>query len=591
MNIQDTLQRYDQLIAATLTCRKNYYEEGYSTIDDAGYDLLVDEIRDLEMLLPENYHSPKSPTIAVGVDVVAESDLVVELHPEPMLSLQKARTWTDVEKLEKAASRHVRHNELVEYVVERKYDGVALELIFARNDNNEVRLTKALLRGDGIQGECVTQNALAISNIPKTLDVTLARHELFVVRGEVVFTPYEVTLINERMLEAMPKARQYKTPRHLATATMRQLNTATVHERRPTFIAHELVNAHTVFDTHMEAIDFLRELGIDVGEDTVVVRSYEQAITAADRIWRQSNESTGGQCVYEYPIDGVVFKVNNLDIQRAMGATAHHPKWAVAYKYADANVTSHVTGMHYGISRLGMLVPVLTFDPVTINGIVIKQASLANTSELQWQRYHVGKEVNVRLAGMVIPQVSAVFEYILPNTVASPPPVIFTAPTECPFCNHPTETRGTNPYAVCVNTKACSEQIVKRLLYFVGKDCMGFTGFGEVMVRNVVNELKITNPNNLLLLDGDALQTIGLTGRSAFKMINIIASRTALVLDNEPWRYLAGLCVPGVNMETARELMSTYSTVAAIGLRTADTIAATNIIDVETASELLAALQ
>ena len=590
MDLQETLKRYDQLVTTALACSKSYYEDGQSDVDDVGYDQLVDEIRELELLLPENYHNTKSPTVTVGMVLPSDGSLRVEEHPAPMLSLKKAKSWTDVEALEKSIVKSLGHDPRVQYAIERKHDGVALELIYSKYADGSVRLFKALLRGDGLQGECVTDNALMITSIPKTLDdVELGRHESFVVRGELVVSPYNLTVINDYNLENNPKATQYKTPRHAATATIRQLNKATVHERNPTFIAYELVDAIGIYETHLEAMDFLQEIGFRVGEGTTSAYGFQNAIHAAERLWNLCHDSEGKLKEYDYPVDGIVIKVNSLNIQSHMGATAHHPTWAVAYKYADKCVRTTVTGVHYGMSRLGMLVPVLTFEPVTLNNVVVKQATLSNTASLKWQRYHMGSRIDVRLAGMAIPTVSSVWEFLAPELMAQKPPA-FEPPTECPFCSLPTEIRGESGYAVCVNTKECSEQIVKRLMYFVGKECMSFAGFGEVMVRNAVEILKITNPNSLLLLTGDGLQSIGLSGRAAFKMTNIIASRTHLVLDNEPWRYLAGLCIPGVSHDVARELISVYSTIAAISLRTADTLAATGIVDAETAAALLEAL-
>jgi DNA ligase (NAD+) len=601
MNTQELLSRYDQLIGISVACRKAYYEDGSSNVSDAGYDNIVDEIEELELLLDESYHSAKSPTRAVGMELRPDVGFDIVDHPEPMLSLAKSHSCQDIDNFDKSVRKRLNNRaDNVHYCLERKYDGVALELIYIRGHGDDVAmLSQAILRGDGQSGEDVTANAMHIRTIPNMLSISLGRNEEFVVRGEIVATPYSLERTNQNLLAADSRAVPYKTTRHMATASLRQIDPNITKQRDITFIAYQFLSAGETLSTQVEALDCLLELGFITQPERTVVVSGHNAQESAHRMWN-SITPNGKQDRFQFPCDGIVIKVNDLQLQDALGATAHHPNWALAYKFADNSVLSTITGVEYSMGRNGRLTPVLTFTPVDINGVIVSRATIANARMLEWQHWYIGAKADIALSGMCIPKATMHHDWMLKQdrvdspiedvakSIVAATPEYFNAPKECPFCNQPT-TYGDHQL-ICANTQGCEEQVVKRLVYFTSREAMGFKGFGEKMVRQAVSLLGLNNPNQFFELDVDKLKRMGLSSRTAFKMDNLIKSRTMRIFNEEPWRYLAGLCVPGIGLETARELISLYSNLASIKLRTAETIASTGVVHVDTAAALLAAM-
>lgn len=601
MNVQELVSRYDYLVGVSVACRKTYFEDGASDTPDAGYDRIVEEIEELELLLDESYHSRNSPTKVVGLEALRSVGFDIVDHCEPMLSLAKTRDYATCIKFDKSVTKRLGPRiGKVHYILERKYDGLALELIYRRRDDDVVGLHKAILRGDGNSGEDVTANAMHVRSIPDTLNISLARHESVCIRGEIVLNAYELQRINRELKEFNPDAMSYKTTRHCATASLRQLDPNVTKHRPLTFIAYQLINAEDILDTQIEVLDYLNELGFITQTERTVISGMDDAHNAATRMWYAINPN-GKQPQFEYPIDGIVIKVNDLNEQSILGATSHHPNWAIAYKFKDEGVVTTVTGVEYGMGRNGRLTPVITFEPVEINGITVSRATIANVRTMEWQNWYVGSKAQVCLSGMCIPKISTWFDWETAQErfpmkieevtaeIVAVKPEYFSRPLACPFCQQPTIMQG-DSYLTCENMSGCEEQIVKRLAYFASPAAMRFTGFGEKMVREAVSILGMSNANQFFELDGDKLKRMGLSGRTAFKMDNLIKSRTMRVFNEEPWRYIAGLCIPGIGLETARDLISTYSNLESIKLRTAETIAATGIINANTAAALLAAM-
>ncbi|MBX5469861.1 MAG: NAD-dependent DNA ligase LigA, partial [Thermoleophilaceae bacterium] len=412
-----------------------YYVLDDPVISDAEYDALLNELRDLEREHPELL-TPDSPTQRVGAPPLEKFEQV--RHLQPMLSLANARNEEELRAWDKRVRNLLAKAGIdpssVEYVTEPKIDGLAISLVYEQGV-----LVRGATRGDGEVGEQVTQNLRTIKAIPLRVE---GAPRLLEVRGEIYLPRSAFARLNEQRAEAGEPT--FANPRNAAAGSIRQLDQA-VAASRPLSIWCYGVGAveGLSIDRHSEWLEWLREHGFKVSPD-VSVHTDIDALAAACREWEERRESL------DYEIDGVVVKVNDLAMQRALGVVGREPRGAIAWKFAPMTATTKLRSIGWNVGRTGHMVPFANLEPVQVSGVTVKLATLHNEEDLRRKDVRPGDEVVVMRAGDVIPQVVSPTPAAQRNPRREPPESAHP-PTHCPACGTPTVKPEGGVWTICPN--------------------------------------------------------------------------------------------------------------------------------------------
>ena len=517
-----------------------YYVDDSPEITDAEYDRLFNELQELEEKFNE-LRTPDSPTQRVGGAV--RDELVPVRHAVPMLSI---RTETDTEDsgAEKFDARIRRELGLkpedppVEYAVELKFDGVAINL---RYEDGE--LVQAATRGDGERGEDVTANVRTIRSLPLRLSQKVP---LLEVRGEIFMHRNDFERLNERQRAA--GERPYVNPRNAAAGAVRQLDPKVTARRPLRFSAHGFGELEGLsFETQTEFLDRIKALGLPVHSTHKIARGAQELVDFHRDI-SQRREAL------PFDIDGVVYKVNSLALQEQLGFVAREPRWAVAHKYPAQEQTTEVLQIEIQVGRTGVLTPVARLKPVFVGGVTVTNATLHNEDELRRKDVWVGDTVVVRRAGDVIPEVVGVREN-------GPRSERFEMPKACPVCGSPVVRVSGEAATRCTGGLYCKAQRKGTLIHFAGRRAMDIEGLGEKLVDQLVEKSLVANPADLYRLDAATLESLERMGeKSAQNLVAEIEKSRRTELH----RFIYALGIPGVGEEVAKILARHFRSVQAL---------------------------
>jgi DNA ligase (NAD+) len=440
-----------------------YYVLDDPEISDLEYDKLLDELRAIEAAHPE-LRTPDSPTQRVGGEPV--SDLVKVRHPQRMLSLANARSADELRAWIQRMSNHLARegieNPTFQFVAEPKIDGLAISLIY-----RDGVLERAATRGNGEIGEDVTHNIRTITTIPLRLDLA-EPPSLVEVRGEVYMSLPDFAALNERRAEQGLST--FMNPRNSAAGTVRQLDPRLSAERPLSFWAYQIgVTDGLSFATHWDALEWLRERRFPVHPDIRKLDS-EDDVIAQCLAWEQRRGSL------DFEIDGVVVKVNDVELQRRLGVVGREPRWAIAWKFAPTTAVTKLLEIRWNPGKFGDLHPYAVLEPVQVAGVTIKLATLHNEEDLARKDIRPGEEVIVLRAGDVIPQVLSPAPHVAEREDRPPKPL---PPVNCPVCGTPTVKPEDSVFSVCPN-RDCPGRRWQLLTSFAG--VMDIDGLGEKLV-------------------------------------------------------------------------------------------------------------
>ncbi|HEX4883129.1 MAG TPA: NAD-dependent DNA ligase LigA, partial [Casimicrobiaceae bacterium] len=448
-----------------------YYVLDAPTVSDAEYDALYRELVALEARHPELV-TPHSPTQRVGGQAAATFAPV--RHVVPMLSI-RTETDTTAGAAAKFDARIRRDLGLaddappVEYMAELKFDGLAISLRYEHGE-----LAVAATRGDGEVGEDVTRNVLTIRAIPRRL-ASSTPPEVLEVRGEVYMRRADFEALNERQRAAGEKT--FINPRNTAAGAVRQLDPAMTAKRPLRFFAYGLgeTRGFALPATHAEVLDALGVLGLPVSGDRRVARGADALAAFYEDVARRRND-------LPFDIDGVVYKVNALELQRRLGFVTREPRWAVAHKFPAEEMATEVLGIDVQVGRTGAITPVAKLAPVFVGGVTVTNATLHNEDEVRRKDVHVGDTVIVRRAGDVIPEVVRVVPERRPPR-AKP----FRMPAVCPECGSAIARLPDEAVARCTGGLFCPAQRKQALLHFASRRAMDIEGLGDKLVDQLVD--------------------------------------------------------------------------------------------------------
>jgi DNA ligase (NAD+) len=464
MNRADAGQRISELREQIHHHDYLYYVEARPEVSDAEYDALVRELVELEREFPELV-TPDSPTQRVSGQPI-EMFRPVE-HRVPMLSLDNATTPEQVREFEARIGRALPGGAF-SYVGEPKIDGLGVALLYERG-----RFVRGATRGDGRVGEEITQNLRTIRSIPITLRGPLADVPELEVRGEVFMPRAEFETLN-RSLEESGEA-TFANPRNAAAGAVRQKDAA-VTARRPLdiFLYHLSEAERLGFESYWGTLEALRAAGFKTNPRAERCATLDDVLAYCRRL-EAERDALG------YDADGVVIKVDGLDQQRRLGSTAHHPRWALAFKFAARQATTTVQAIEVNVGKTGTLTPVAKLAPVPLAGVVISNVSLHNEDEVRRKDVRVGDTVLIERAGDVIP-------YVVQVVTAKRPPDAepFRFPERCPVCGHEAARLPGEAYWRCLNS-ACPAQLKERLKHYGSRRAMDIEHLGDAAIDQLVD--------------------------------------------------------------------------------------------------------
>lgn len=540
---------------------RRYYLDAAPEITDREYDALLDELRALEARHPDHV-DPNSPTRRVG-GIVA-SGFVSAPHSVPMLSLDNTYDPDELRAFDVRVRRHpaVADDDVeVRYHGELKIDGVAVALRYEQG-----ALTLGLTRGDGSAGEVITQNLRTVRDAPLHLDLPDRRSEgrrgdhgipdgvraalaagTLEVRGEVYLPREEFDRINQE--RAADGLERYMNPRNTAAGTLKLLDSSLVAGRRLRAFFYQLVDdAALGITSQAEALDVLARLGFRVNE-------HRGVFDGVDAILDYATEMQALRPGLGYDIDGVVVKVDDFALQRALGATARAPRWGIAYKFETEEATTRVAGIELQVGRTGAITPVAHLEPVVLLGTTVKRATLHNMDEIGRLDVRVGDEVVIVKGGEIIPKVVRVVADARPEGTHA-----FVIPDACPSCG--TElVRTEGEVALRCPNHACPEQVERRISHFASRTAMDVEGLGTKLVSQLVAKELVVDPADLYALDADTLAGLERMGeKSAANLVAAIEASKARPLA----RLLFGLGIRHVGVTAARTLARELGSLPAI---------------------------
>lgn len=525
--LRRTIQRHDYL----------YHVEARPEISDSEYDRLFRRLVAIEETFPDLV-TPDSPTQRVGAE--PRDDLPTIPHTAPMLSLDSTKDEAELIRFDERVRKAV--GGAVQYLVEPKLDGVSLELVYEGGV-----LTRAVTRGNGQEGEGVTENARTIPSVPLRLrDEVRPVPAFLAVRGEVLMYLPAFERLNQKLVEE--GSDPFSNPRNASAGALRQLDSRITAQRPLDLLAFDILSVSgTGFREDREVVEALRDWGLKVPERVAVLGNVEGILDYHQTFFRDRDD-------LDYEIDGIVIKLNDLAARDGMGTTSRHPRWALAFKFEPRKEVTRIERIVVSVGRTGVVTPVALLLPVEVGGVTVSRASLHNREELERKDVREGDLVRIQRAGDVIPQVlGRVAEEDGARRAA------FRMPEKCPACGTKVVIRG--PFTVCPNQFGCPAQFKGRIVHFGSRGALDIEGLGEetatlFVEQNLVRELAD-------LFDLEAMELMKLPGfaeKSARNLVNAIERRKKVELR----RFLFGLGIPEVGEAVARNLARHFGRLEAI---------------------------
>lgn len=472
-NLNNIKKKIEKMREDILKYNQYYYTNNESLISDVEYDNLIKELKELEEQYPQ-FKSVESPTEKVGATNLRESKFQKITHKRPMLSLSNTYNEGEIGDFIERVRKLIPEDKELKYALELKLDGLSISVQYEKG-----KLVRGVTRGDGAIGEDVTENIMEIVTIPHELPEPLDLE----VRGEIVLPLSNFLKLNERRMEAGEEV--FANPRNAASGTLRQIDSSIIKERGLDSYFYFLVDAEKYgVKTHSESIKFLEKLGF---KTTGVCEVLESASKLKKRIdyWEKAKENL------DYETDGMVIKVDELELWNVLGNTTKSPRWAIAYKFPAKQVTTTMLGVTWQVGRTGKVTPVAELEEVLLSGSKVKRASLHNFHEIERKDIRIGDKVFIEKAAEIIPQVVKSIKEFRDGSE-----IQIVEPTECPVCQSPVAREEGQVDIKCTNPN-CPGKIKGRIEYFVSRDAMNISGFGSKMVEKMLELGFIKNAGDI----------------------------------------------------------------------------------------------
>lgn len=537
---EDARAQYKKLVAEIARHDALYHGQDNPEITDAEYDGLRKQLDELEAQHPE-FVTADSPSQTVGA--APSSGFKKIRHNVPMLSLSNVFSEEELDDFITRVKKFLGlgEDDVVEIVAEPKIDGLSCSL---RYENGE--LVMAATRGDGAEGEDITENVRTISDVPHTLQGNPP--EVLEVRGEIYMRRDEFAALNERF-ESLGK-KVFANPRNAAAGSVRQLDSKITAERPLRFFGYALGEVSApLSDTQWGIREALQSYGFAEAKPAALCKDAVEIMAYYNDINNQRPELA-------YEIDGVVYKVNRLDYQQRLGFVSRAPRWATAHKFPAEQAVTILRDIEIQVGRTGTLTPVARLEPITVGGVVVSNATLHNEDEIVRKGVKIGDHVVIQRAGDVIPQVVSVVEDKRTGDEKG-----FEFPHECPVCGSQAIREEGEVARRCTGGLICAAQAVERLKHFVSRDAFDIEGLGAKIVEEFYRDGLITSPADIFTLEERNKSSLtpiraregwgDLSEKNLFKSIN---EKRTIGLE----RFIYALGIRQVGQATAKRLAASY---------------------------------
>ena len=529
----------------------NYYVLNSPTISDQEFDHLLRELQDLEHAHPEAF-DPNSPTQRVGSDLNNEFQTV--LHRRPMLSLSNTYNRQEVQEFYERISEGLQGAPF-QICCELKFDGLSISLHYRQG-----KLYQAVTRGDGVQGDNVTQNIRTIQSIPLQLAQGADYPDEFEIRGEVLMPWASFDRLNEQ--RALAEEPLFANPRNAASGTLKSKDSRVVAQRGLDAYLYYLLGDDIPGDGHFQNLQAARSWGFKISEHLKLADNLQEVFDFID-YWDTERRNL------PVATDGIVLKVNSLQQQKSLGMTAKSPRWAIAYKFQAEQACTTLRDVIYQVGRTGAVTPVAVMDPVQLAGTTVRRATLHNADVIQSLDLHMGDQVLVEKGGEIIPKIVAV----APESLSAERgfPVRFV--DNCPACGTPLIRIPGEAAHYCPNDASCPPLIMGRIEHFISRKAMNIQSLGPETVDEYFNQDLIHDAADLYTLtEEQLLNETASTRKSAQKILQSIQESRNVPFE----RVLYAIGIRFVGEIAARTLARHFGHIDALASATAETITEIN---------------
>ncbi len=514
---------------------KKYYMEDAPVVSDQEYDQLFRILQTWEKKYPK-LKTASSPTSRIDLNV--QSELKKTAHLTPMLSLDNATSAEDMQDWEDRILKFLDAKVRPTYTVELKFDGLGISAVYI-ND----QIARVVTRGNGEVGEDVSENAKTILSIPRKAEFGSVQGETVELRGEVVMKKSDFEDVNTQ--RAKNEELLFANPRNAAAGSMRQLDPNITAQRRLTAFFYQISfwePSSSEPKTYTQTNETLSSLGFLTSPFFAHCKNIAQVVSALKEIEEKKE-------AFDFEIDGAVIKVNERELRNKIGETGHHPRWAIAYKFAAKQEHTHILNVKWQVGRTGVLTPVANLEPVNIGGVTVARATLHNADEIQNKDFRVGDHVIIERAGDVIPKV-----VISLTDQRTGKEKKITIPQECPICkSKAVHTEG--EVAIRCENLSCAAQIKGRIIHFASKNALDIENLGRETIKLFVDQGFLNKFSDLFYLKPEKiLQLEGFQETSVQKLFDALENAKQKPL----WRFITALGIPLVGNRTAKDLAENY---------------------------------
>ena len=462
------LQRIEELREELHQHNYNYYVLDEPTISDFEFDAKLKELQELEAAHPE-FYDPHSPTLRVGGEITKNFPTIQ--HQFRMYSLDNSYDFNDLQDWHTRISK-ILETEDIEFVAELKYDGASISILFENG-----KLSQAVTRGDGFQGDEITANVKTIKDIPLQLQGNFP--ERFYMRGEIYLTHNNFNKINEERLAEGYDA--FMNPRNTASGSLKLQDSGEVRKRNLSAVLYQFVSENSPAETHFELLQQAKTWGFKISENAKICKNLQE-VQDFINFWDEKRKNLN------FDIDGIVIKVNSLKQQQLLGYTAKSPRFAMAYKFKAEKVETELLSIDYQVGRTGAVTPVANLAPVLLAGTIVKRASLHNEDIIKKLDLHVGDFVYVEKGGEIIPKIVGV-NLEKRNVFATE----VQYATHCPECGSELIRLEDQAAHFCPNETHCPPQVVGKMIHYVSRKALNIENLGSETIEQLYREGLLTN--------------------------------------------------------------------------------------------------
>lgn len=533
-------EQVDRLVKEVNDHNYRYYVLNQAIISDYDFDQLLEKLESLEKEYPE-FRDENSPTLRVGSDIVKSFNTVD--HRFPMVSLSNSYSKEEIIDFDKRVKKTI--EEEVEYVLELKYDGVAIGISYLNG-----KLNQAVTRGDGVRGDVVSENVRTIRTIPLHL-MDNDFPEDFEMRGEIILPLKQFNRINEERVEIGEEP--YANPRNTASGSLKMLDSSVVAQRKLDGFIYGFYTTKNPFQSHYESIIKAADWGFkipDVNKRMIAkVRTIDEIIAFIDH-WNVERKNL------DFEIDGIVIKVNDYHQQEELGYTAKAPRWAIAYKFKAEQVSTTLESVTYQVGRTGAITPVANLKPVHLAGTTVKRASLHNADQIERLDLYIGDEVYVEKGGEIIPKIVGID---LSKRGKELEKIKFIE--NCPECETLLVRKEGEAQHYCPNDISCPPQIKGKIEHYISRKAMNIDGLGGETIEQFFDSGLVNNIADLYLLKKDQLLPLErMAEKSADNIIKGISDSIEIPFP----RVLYGLGIRYVGETVAKKLAFHFESIQSL---------------------------